>query len=504
MLWEDLVKNALLGIENSSFTEPTLEGLAQLGVDTTREAPLLLADGAALLAQMRRAGFLLKDFEGEMPMPGAASNVNATSLKTAHHLSLMLTGPQMSVLPEFLFLLKKSGKKLPTSEIPALMRLPDLSQFWPQIEPLLGEAGRWLLGQHPTWSAHLQDPQRFNWQTGTRTERLAQLKFWRNESPVFALELLASTWDSESHLDKAAFLALLEIGLSASDEPFLERCLDDRRKEVRQAAAPLLAKIPSSQLAQRMAKRAADCLVLKDNSLKINIWEEPDDSAQRDGILKIHPGWAGGAKAGHLGQLVSLIPPSYWAVYFEKTPAEVLALFSKTDWSETLLRGCLEATVFHQNPVWATALFEFWQKNESLWIWQLPVANQLAALLPPSEAARLAFKFLNETMSLPNETSPLFQLLKNNSTNWPDELSLLIVNRFRIEIIRDYRQVWQLQHLSGYLQLLGLHCDPALFDQLQTGWSNDSVQWRMWEKPVEDMLTRVLFRREMREEMMKT
>ncbi|MBK9015778.1 MAG: hypothetical protein IPM82_17905 [Saprospiraceae bacterium] len=157
MIWQDLVKNALLGVENSSFTEPTLEGLAQLGVDTTREAPLLLADGAALLAQMRRAGFLLKDFEGEMPMPGAATNANSTSLKTAYHLNLMLS-PQIAVLPEFLYLLKKSGKKLPTSEIPALMRLPDLPQYWQQIEPLLGETGRWLLRQHPPWSAHLQDP----------------------------------------------------------------------------------------------------------------------------------------------------------------------------------------------------------------------------------------------------------------------------------------------------------------------------------------------------------
>ena len=501
MLWQDLVKNALLGIENTSFAQPSLDKLAQLGVDTAREAPLLLADGAALLAQMRRAGFLLHDFEGEMPMPGAATNANSASLKIAHLLSLMLTGPHMAVLPEFLYLLKKSGKKLPTSEIPALMTLPDLPKLWPQIEPLLDEAGRWLLGQHPTWSAHLQDPQQFNWQTGTRTERLAQLKFWRNESPVFGLELLNSTWDSESYVDKAAFLALLEIGLSASDEPFLERCLDDRRKEVRQAAAPLLAKIPSSKLAQRMAKRAADCLVSKDSSLKINIGEEPDDAAQRDGILKIHPGWAGGAKAGHLGQLVSLVQPSHWEAYFEKTPAEVLALFSKTDWSETLIRGCLEATVFHQNPVWATALFEFLQKNETLWVWQLPVASHLGPLLPPSEAARLALKFLNETTSLPNETSPLFQLLKDNSANWPDELSLLIVNRFRMEIVKDYRQIWQLQHLSAYLQMLGLRCNPALFDQLQTGWSNDSVQWRFWEKPVEDALTRLLFRREMAEAM---
>jgi hypothetical protein len=58
--------------------------------------------------------------------------------------------------------------------------------------------------------------------------------------------------------------------------------------------------------------------------------------------------------------------------------------------------------------------------------------------------------------------------------------------------------MWQLQHLKEYLQLLGLRSDPGLFEQFQTGWSHDSVQWRMWEKMVDEMLTRVLLRREMR------
>jgi len=503
MLWQDLVKNALLGVENSSFNQPTLDGLAELGVDTNREAPLLLGDGAALMAQLRRAGFLLHDFSGEMPTPQSEISANPTSLKTAHHLSLILAGPQLLVLPEFLVLLKKTGKHLPTSEIPALMKLPDLPQLWPQVEPLLDEPGRWLLRQHPVWSAYLIDPKQSNWQTGSRTERLALLRFWRGESPNFALELLTATWGSESHTDKAAFLALLEVGLSIADEPFLERCLEDRRKEVRQVAAPLLAKIPGSLMAQRMAKRAADCLTWKGISLKINIPEAPDEAAQRDGILKIHPGWAGGAKAGQLGQIMALVPPPHWEAYFEKTPTELLDLFSKTDWGETLLRGCLEATVFHQNPVWAAALFEFWQRNEHLRIWELPVTNNLPKLLAPTEAARLSLYFLKAATNLPNEASPLFRLLKNHEAAWPDELSFLIVSRFRTEIVKDYRQIWQLQHLSGYLQMLGLRCDPALFDQLQSGWSNDSVQWRMWERPVEEMLTRVLFRREIREEMAK-
>ncbi|MCF8244395.1 MAG: DUF5691 domain-containing protein [Saprospiraceae bacterium] len=500
MPWNDLVKNALLGVENSSFKEAALDKLTQLGVSTSAEASLILADGVALLTQMRKAGFLLHDFEGEIPSIAPSNTRTDPSLKIGNILSLILSGPQRTVLAEFLFLLKKHGKTLPTAEVPSLMALPEINKIWPQIEPLLGEAGQWLLSQHPEWSLRLQDPSNFDWKTGSRSERLAQLKFWRKQSPSFAIELLTSTWESESPADKAAFINCLELGLSISDEPFLEQSLDDRRKEVRQAAPPLLAKISGSQLSLRMTNRATDCFSFKNNSLKINNLEEPDLAAQRDGILQLHPGWLGGVKAGHLGQLVSLVPPTHWESVFEKTPTEVLDLFSKTDWGETLVRACLESTVFHQNSIWAAAIFEFRQENQQMSVWELAVPDRLASLLPDEEVNRLALNFLNQTTGLPTEFTPVFSLLKNSEAEWSDELRLLIVNRFRMEIVKDYRQIWQLQHLNGYLQMLGLRCDPALYDQLQTGWSNDSVQWRMWEKPVEEMLARVLFRNEMLKE----
>lgn len=503
MLWRELTKQALLGTENSSFSSNTLDALTGLGLDVNREAPVILADAASLLSQSRRAGFILNKFDGELPKPSASLGHRKVSVKSAHHLHLVLSGQHTAVLPEFLFLLNKTNKELPTSELPALMRMADLPQFWSQIEPLLGASGRWLLGQHPEWSTYLLDPKEFNWQTGTKTERLAQLTFWRKEYPNFAIELLSSTWEAENPNDKAAFLSKLEIGLSFDDEPFLEKCLNDRRKEVRLTAARLLAKLPSSKLAQRMTNRVENCFTFSNNSLKINVSESPDESAQQDGILPIHPSWLGGAKAGHLGQMVSLALPTHWESYFGKTSDEVLTLFSKSEWAETLIRACVEATVFHQDPTWAAELFKFWQKNEELSAWELPFVNHLSALIPEKEFNELAFSFLTETSTLPNESSPLFKLLKHNRTAWSDELSLMIINRFRMEIVKDYRQMWQLQHLSGYLQLLGLRCNPMLYDQLQKGWSNDSVQWRMWERPVEEMLARVLFRKEIREELLK-
>lgn len=500
-MWQDLVKNALLGTENSRFKDSTLDALAELGIDTAQEPSLVLADGAALLAQMRRAGFFLTDFDADLPQLAHISKTKTASFKTATHLHLILTGAHRAVLPEFLALMKAAGVTLPTAEIPALMQQSDLNLLWTQIEPLLEEAGLWLLRQHPDWSQRLQDPSKFDWQTGSRSERLAQLRFWRRQSPGFALQLLESTWESESLADKTAFLPILETGISLDDEPFLERCLDDKRQDVRLYAAHLLTKIPGSQLLQRMGARAAALLRWDGKKLIVSVLDELDASALRDGLLKFKS--KEGAGASYIVQMLSQLPPSFWEGHFGKQPLDILRLFATTDWCASLITGLLHGLNYRQSPDWAAALVAFWYENEDLAAWGNYNDLELFRQVFGTELNRLAIHFLNETNSLPTEHSLVFRLLKNNPAAWTDELSLLIVRRFRMEIVRDYRQIWQLQHLKGYLEMLGLHCNPDLFDQLQTGWTSDSVQWRMWEKPVEDMLTQVLFRKEMRKELMK-
>jgi len=497
MLWKELVKIALLGTEHSSFNELTISKLTDFGIETSKEPSYQLAEAAAMVSQFRKAGFHLQDFQGKLPSPSQSTTGKQTTAKTSQHLRMILAGPQMPVLPEFLYLMKKNGRLLPTAELPALMWLPDIETYWKAIAPLIGEDGHWLLNQNPAWANRLKSAQSFDWQTGSRTERFSQFRFWREQSPKFALELLASTWETESPADKANFIGFMDTGLSLEDEAFLEKCLDDRRKEVRQAAAQLLPKITESKLAKRMVARAKSCVIFSNNKLKINVLESLDLAALRDGLLHIHLGWPGGAQAGILGQMIALVSPEIWEK--QSTPDEVLQLFLKSDWNETLLRAVVEATVLHQNHKWAFALLDFWQKNDSLQFWEMPICNQLAKLVSPPEVNQLATRFLKEKAMLPTEGTSVFRLLKFSEANWSHELSLLIVSLFRKEIVQDYRQFWQLQHLKEYLQMLGLRSDPNLFEQIQTGWSNDSVQWRMWEKPVEDMLTRLLFRREMRQ-----
>ena len=65
---------------------------------------------------------------------------------------------------------------------------------------------------------------------------------------------------------RASLVTALHVGLSEADEPFLEACLDDRATGVRTAARHLLAELPLSHRADRMAERVRMALVVRKGS----------------------------------------------------------------------------------------------------------------------------------------------------------------------------------------------------------------------------------------------
>src|SRR5262249_42032067 len=157
-----------------------------------------------------------------------------------------------------------------------------------EILPVLGARGRWLAAQNPNWNYTAVDFDEALWGTGVRDQRLALLANLRRRDAARARDLLTATWEQESPKDRAHFLAALENGLSLEDEAFLESCLDDRRKEVRRAAADLLGRLPESALCQRMLERGRPLLTFKLNRLKrkvieVTLPESCDKTMQRDG-----------------------------------------------------------------------------------------------------------------------------------------------------------------------------------------------------------------------------
>ena len=504
MSWQELTKIALLGTENTTFSNETLQALQALGIDVSKEAPLVLAEGAALYAQLKKAGFRLEAFTGELPKASEISGSKVCSIHSAHHLHLILGGAFEKVLPEFFEHLTKNKKCLPPEHLPGLLKRPDINKWRDDLQEALGERGRWLLAQHPDWRSMVEKPEG-DWYTGNREQRLRLLAHLRHHDPTTALELVESTWAEEPYADKKAFLIILrQTGLSMADEPFLEQCLDDSRKEVRLTVVHVLNYLPGARLTERMYQRALECLQWDGKHLKVNIPEAPDAAAERDGVLKIDPKWKGGAKAGYLGQVVSAVPPERWEVFFKKTPVDIVALFAGTDWPDTLLLALAASAVRLHDATWVDVLAVYWLHTERQSLWESDTVTW--PLLKATSAAtinRLAMQYLEQQKNLPGEHAAVYRLLQTSEQPWEDKLTMLIIRLLQEWLTKAARSDWQSFHNKEYLKLIALRCNPDLFDVLQKGWNNTVPLWGFWEKPLEEMLNMVLFRREMRQELEK-
>ena len=136
------------------------------------------------------------------------------------------------------------------------------------IADVAGARGTWLMRQNPRWRFEVgqePDPAAL-WGTGTREQRaaiIARLRAASPESAAVARSLLESTWKEDLADDRAAFVSGFRVSLCDDDEPFLETCLDDRSKQVRTAAAELLARLPRSAWVRRMIERASPLLKWK-------------------------------------------------------------------------------------------------------------------------------------------------------------------------------------------------------------------------------------------------
>ncbi len=502
MLQQELSKIALLGAENSSFSEETKRGLQRLGIDISQEAPQALAQAAALLSQMHKAGFRLADFEGSLPEAASAGDERLCSFRSSERLRLILDGTFGGLLPEFFEILIKNKKCLPPEHLPALLNRPDRKKWKPFLEKTLSASGRWFLSQHPIWRKWVEKPEG-DWLTGTREERLQLMAWMRRCDPEAGLQLLQSTWKEESPADKKAFLQeVLQAGLSMSDEPFLERCLDDRRQEVRAVAAEALQNLPDSRLAGRMFQRAIQALPWDGIKIAPQLPDNLDAEARRDGILKKSPLWTGGDRANYLGQVVAAVPPERWETYLKKLPTEIVQIFAATDWADTLLSAGALSAARHRDETW----------TEALLAWQLFRAKEeptdgdpfFQALSETASAAglnRLALQFISLRKNLPTRDTAFFQLLQMSGQAWDDPLSLRIAELLQSRL-NEASQPGQLpEGYKEYFSLLALRANPALLPKLQNGWNANAPLRYLWEKPLEEMMNALLFRKEMNREM---
>ncbi|WP_062429177.1 DUF5691 domain-containing protein [Herbidospora daliensis] len=425
--WNELVSTALVGTERRGL-----------------DSPFDLLEQAAAQVVARRAG---EQPGGGSPLAEAPGDGAApVPAKAADRLARLLGGEFPRVLPEWLGLAARRSLRVPARLLPQLLTAGARDRsIRADLAVVAGARGRWLAGLNPEWGYLLQEssgdvPAGLDhgpWEFGTRGDRQAFLAALRAASAGEARDLLEVTWAKENPDDRAAFVAVLADGLTMADEPFLEKALDDRRREVRQAAADLLTKLPDSRLGQRMAARAAPLLVRDGSRLSAVAPTACDSVMERDGVRSRPPAGTG-PRSWWLQQVVAHTPLRFWPGHLGADPAELVRM-TIGDWAREIHMGWIRAAILQEDPVWARALFD------------VEPLTDLLAVLPPDERSWRAA----EIVRAGNVDGQLIMMLGGVPGPWSGPLAAAVLQR-----VADIAaaQPWNAGELA---RLAGERLDPA-------------------------------------------
>ncbi|WP_240197461.1 DUF5691 domain-containing protein [Nonomuraea lactucae] len=417
MTWDDLASTALVGTDRRPYQGD------------------LLADAAVEVAR-RRAGRRL--VTPDVPPPAPEEEQATVGRRAGERLVRILAGEYERLLPEWLAAAAATGRRVPPYVLPELLDRGGRDRsIRAHLGVLAGQRGRWLAGQHPSWAYLLEEPTGETWELGGAADRRAHLRGLRAADPGAARLLLESTWEEETPDDRAEFVGVLSGGLSMDDEPFLERALDDRRREVRQQAANLLTRLPGSRLARRMAGRATACFTVTTGPNAVISVEAPlacDKAMERDGV-RAKPPRGTGERAWWLQQLIARAPLAIWG----HAPARLLAM-RIPEWDGEVKAGWVRAAVLQRDPEWARAMFA----------WD-PIAD-LLTVLGPEEQQELAAAFVRRH----DHDSQLIMVLGGVSPHWREGLATAVLAKI---VKLASTQPWNLGEL---VKLAAERIDPAL------------------------------------------
>lgn len=404
---------------------------------------------AAYLSLRRLAGWRPVRLNSRSDIPAPADDLRIVSRGAAQRLAEMLAGTYQEVLPEWLNLAARANRRAPAQLLPELL---DYAKAHPRVrdwvDAVAGTRGRWLAAQNSDWAFGALEDSEEAFALGARPARVRALHSLRRRDAAKARALLGDSWSKESGEDRAALIAALAQNLSPDDEPFLERALKDRRRDVREAALDLLARLPNSALVSRMRARVTPLIRVKKSLLgsKVDVTppEACDDAMVQDGI-EPKPPQGIGEKAWWLSQMVALVPPSTWS-------SELALLIAWSDWSHALLRGWSIGAARHRDQDWCEAILGRWLDTKAADQQRMGVnVEPILQALSPQRRERLVLRALGHSIDAGGTLLSL-------SEDWTTAMSQAYVEN--LDKLADSAP-------SSYRALTALvRCDPDLHERV--------------------------------------
>jgi len=507
--WERLTSMATLGTARAGARVDELWPDPTLRAEGSQEQSLLRVAAAThlwLLTGQRVAGSA-HVHDGPTTAAPIADVPPQLREIAAWRLGRMLGGEHGSLLEEWLELASRSGRILPPHWVPVVLQHAPAALCL-RYSQVFGSAAMWLAERNPAWSDRVQPPQPSleRWNAGTLVERCVQLRLVRGRDPAEGLAWLQSTWVTDPPEAREAFLKVLQPTVCASDEPFLEAALDDKRKAVRQAAAELLARLPGSAYLQRAAARAEPVLswegagkglskLLRKPRLMVQLPSALDKAAQRDGIEAKPPAQRKiGERTFWMTQMLSMVPPVHWTQRFQCSAEDLLAAARATEFGQELLAAFSTAALRHPHGEWQDALCAGWIAAE-----QELQADALARLLAVSGEQQPVLLLRYLRVLLPQRLDVALALLTHLEVHWSAAMTQLVLDALR-EVVRQDKQQWS--HARNTLASEARYCDVATARQQLPKLLEVCAEGSPWRNAVDAFQDVVEFRAAMQQELL--
>lgn len=368
--WSALLPPALVGTDRHAGAWPPVgpwpadvAALAAQAAATPQRATGLLR-AAAVLAVVQRAAEFGRPFADPLPAPAGDDSWPAAAPDPLQA-GLLRDGP-VRTQHELLAVLGRHRQRLPDAWLPAALDLGRRhAALRAPVAAVLGARGAWLAAQRQEWTwavASVTPDLEQTWTDGALAQRADVLRRLREQAPAAARERLAAALPELPAHERAELLAALSVGLSGDDEGVLAQALADRSRDVRQAAAALLLRLPASAFVGRAIARMQPLLRQERSVLTLRwVIEPPGDVGPQDPPRPKHESL--GDRAWWLYQAARQVPLAWWARHTGLQPAELIAWAAAGDWGEALHRAWRDVLFMAPEPAWCAAFLRDWPRG---------------------------------------------------------------------------------------------------------------------------------------------